>query len=112
MGHGRHVTGSSYPTPAAPAPVADYNVATNPALNPDCSCNYFLAGTHGAKPYYRRADGAWFIWWYQLGYSYVITALLGVLGSGGWSQQNIVIPGNYAPYGTANGTATVSAGPH
>ena len=89
--------------------IADYNVAVNPELNPDCSGNYFTAGTHDSQPYYRRADGAWFLWWYlDAGYWHISTEA-GVVGSYYWFRGP-AITGNYSPGGSTIGTATVAVG--
>jgi hypothetical protein len=111
MGHGRHVSGSSYPTPEAPAPVADYNVKTNPELNPDCSCNYFAAGTYNGKSYYRRGDGGWFIWWDGIHENWTISTMLGIMIPA-WRSPKEQIIDIYDPYGGYAGDAIVYAGPH
>ena len=107
MGHGRGKSATSYEK--APVAVADYNVTGE--LTPDATCNYFLAGTYNGKPYYRRADGAWFIWW-DSGPSYwIISTSVDVYDPAYWFRS-LTILGNYSAAGTATGIATVSAGPH
>jgi hypothetical protein len=111
MGHGRHVTGSSYEAPAAPAPVADYNVATNPALSPDCSCNYFYFDEYDGRPSYRRGDGLYFIYYDAAQEGIFITANRPATFIY-WSSDTGNIIGNYTPRLGAIGIAVVSAGPH
>lgn len=87
---------------------ADYQVTGS--LTPDATGNYFVAGTYNLKKYYRRADGAYYIWWYAgpLGAQWVISNELGVVG---WLRGSMDIEGPYIPYGGGtSGTATVSAG--
>jgi hypothetical protein len=111
MGHGRHVTGGSAPAAAEPTPVADYNVATNPELNPDCSCNYFYAGTYEGKPYYRREDGAYFICWSESeAYWNLINDMIFPVHV--WRRYDSNILGEYQPVPGTFGIAVVSAGPH
>jgi len=106
---GQHGIGGTYQEPIT-APVADYNVTGNP--NPDCKCNYFLAGTYGGKPYYRRVDGLWFIWFFSSA-RWAISAVVGTLTLG-WAKviNPTIITGDYPGSGGASGTAIVSTGPH
>lgn len=112
MGGHKTISGSSYPTPAAPVPppVADYHVSGT--LTPDATCNYFLAGIYNGQPYYRRADGAWFIWWYTSANYWIISPELGETPITGYWYKAPTITGDYTPVPAAVGIATVSAGPH
>lgn len=107
MGHGRGKS-ASYTEPT-PTPVLDYNV-TGP-ITPDATCNYSYAGMYNNKPYYRRLDGLFFLWWYAPGLYWMISPGLGDL-SFYWSKRNDPMTGEYEPHEIAEGTATVSAGPH
>jgi len=79
-------------------------------LTPDATCTYFKAGTYNEKPYYRRADGAYFIWWFADANSWYITSVPGSEEEIFWIRMDPDIPGIYEPGGTASGTATVSMG--
>lgn len=108
MGHGRGKSVGSYK--AAPVPVADYNVTGDPT--PDCKCNYFLAGTYGGKPYYRRDDGAYFIWWRIEGGIWYIGPTLGAQGPWTWYHTDENIEGIYYPEPPYTGNPVVASGPH
>lgn len=102
-----------------PLPPADYNVTGTPTPNPDCTCNYFYAGEYADHPYYRRGDGAFFIFiepGYPIPWRWVISSLLGEYGEEGcnfyWAKVGEDIIGVYTPHLEATGTAIVSAGPH
>lgn len=78
-------------------------------IDPDATCTYFKAGTYTGQNYYRRADGAWFIWWN--GIYWTISAELGVETAAFWRGVPFaLVTGNYTPFGTASGTATVATG--
>lgn len=114
MGHGRHVTGSSYPTPTPTPPIADYNVTLEPPPVPDCTCNYFAAGTHEGKPYYRRADGLWYLFWNVAMERWLIWTEIGDPGIFYYWQQapNESPVGMYIGGGGSEGFPILSAGPH
>lgn len=77
-------------------------------LAPDATGSYVETGTHNGKPYYRREDGSWFIWYEVIVWN--ITDTLGQYSSAMWDKDAPDINGDYYPVGTASGTATVSAG--
>ena len=112
MGSHKTISASSYPTPTVPVPppVADYHVTGT--LVPDATCNYFVTGEHNGKPYYRRADGAFFIWWFEEGGAWIISIGLEVLEPDRWQSPYEVIEDIYYYVGTYVGFPTVSAGPH
>lgn len=98
-----------------PPPVADYNVTTNPELSPDCSCNYFYAGTYNGQPYYRRADGLFFIWWDEEDKQWTINAEVGNIYLPEWvrgDQYDREIMGEYWNQQGTTGHPIVSIGPH
>lgn len=78
-------------------------------LTPDATCTYFYAGTYNSKPYYKRSDGAYFIWWHTIDQVWYITAELRRPASEYWSKSGSII-GNYDPVLPATGTATVAYG--
>ena len=108
MGHGRGKSATSYET--APVPVTNYNV-TGP-IAPDATCNYFLVGTYNGKPYYRREDGAWFIWRQADDTMWIISSGLGVYLPDRWERTAETVVGTYHPCGGALGDAEVSTGAH
>lgn len=81
-------------------------------LNPDATCNYSFDGIYDGYDSFRRADGAYFIWWYTVGGIWVITTAKGALGVSWWTADQAAIVGTYSPAGTATGTATVQLGEH
>lgn len=84
---------------------ADYSI--NGELTPDATGNYFKAGEYGGKSYYRRSDGAWFIWW-QVSDWYISDALGGGVEPKRWIRNDSNIVGDYEPRAGAVGTAAVS----
>lgn len=75
------------------------------------TCNYLHAGTFNNRPYYRRADGVYYLWW-DGGLSWIISAFLGPLGPPCFRRYDISIIGEYEPFYGASGIATVSEGAH
>ena len=61
--------------------------------------------------YFRRADGAFFIWWNTLDNLWVLSAVLGVEGVGWWASPTTAVPGTYTPAGTYTGNPVVAATP-
>jgi len=87
------------------------NVATyvvTGTLDPDATGNYLYTGTYKGKPYYRREDGAYFIWWYSTSSYWIISAAVGVLGTAYW-YKTLSEAGEYTAAGTATGTPTAAA---
>lgn len=87
--------------------ITPYNVTGD--LNPDITCTYFKAGTHNGKPYYKRADGLWYIFWYPFGLDewWISTALDSI--DVGWFRTDPNIEGAYTPH-VVTGIATVASG--
>lgn len=79
-------------------------------LGPNATCLYFKAGTYWDRPYYRRQDGAWFIWWYGLYDSWVISVIVGGYGTAFWGRESTEVAGEYLPHLDATGNATVTLG--
>lgn len=79
-------------------------------LVPDSTGSYNVAGMFGGKNYYRRKDGAWFIWW-QGPAAWIISEDLGVPGVFSWSRIDPSEEGDYNPIGGAAGIATVTLFP-
>lgn len=80
-------------------------------LTPDATCNYVRFGEYGGKPYYRREDGLWFIWWDE-GVSWVISQEVGSTVGPYWEYVNPLPWGYYYPWGGAIGNALVLPGTH
>lgn len=80
-------------------------------LDPDVTGNYFYVGVFNNQPYYRRADGQWYIFYYGYPYGWEIAHELG--GVQDWMMANvsssIYVEFSWVDFGT--GHATVSAGP-
>ncbi len=79
-------------------------------LAPDGTCTYFKAGTYEGKPYYRRSDGKYFIWWYEGPDYWIISVTLGDAVPGNWYRVAIDILGPYQPFAPFTGVATVAPG--
>lgn len=99
----------------APPPPPPPDLIVSGTLTPDSTGDYFEAGTHNGKPYYKRDDDAWFIWWRPWGLPLrsVWLISIGLDDTTGPFWGNTVDPpdppsGNYDPYNGAVGTATVA----
>jgi len=75
-------------------------------LTPDATGNYACAGTYNGKCYYSRADSAYYIWWDEANGQFVISVVLGTVGTAYWTKADTIL-GVYSPQGTATGDATV-----
>lgn len=69
---------------------------------------YTWAGEYNGQMYFRRADGAFFIWWNTSASLWYITALLGTLGTGSWQSPTTAVVGTYTPNGTYTGNPVVA----
>lgn len=76
-------------------------------LTPDATGTFELAGTHEGKDYYKRKDGAWFIWFAGED-RYYMTPELGHPSSTQWGHNGPTIEGEYYPEFDAFGIATVT----
>jgi len=82
------------------------------SLSPNATCNYTCGGLYNDRIYYKRiVDSAWIIWWNGVN-SWIISTILGTLGTAYWQRINTNVLGDYQPQGIASGTATVSFGIH
>ncbi|GAH90153.1 unnamed protein product [marine sediment metagenome] len=63
------------------------------------------------RPYLRRLDDAWFIWWDYSDKYWYISAILGNKTPPVWSKSG-PFAGTYFPTLPATGNATVTAGEH
>lgn len=83
-------------------------IVTGVGLDPDCSGDYEVGGLHGGLTYYQRCDLAYYMWYD--GASYILSTVLGVEGAAYWECTPPGGPqGDYQPWGTAAGVATVVA---
>jgi hypothetical protein len=57
--------------------------------------------------YYRRTDGAFFIWWEKDDLWWNMSALLGIEGAGFWKSPTTAVTGTYSPVGTYTGSPIV-----
>lgn len=78
-------------------------------LDPDATCIYLKAGIYAGKPYYRRQDGAWHIWWSAGPGHWIISWSKGMPEPPLWYRDDPNIIGDYQPAGTT-GIATVTLG--
>lgn len=92
------------PPPPPPPIVNDGEVIGS--VNPDCTGLYDVAGSYNGKPYLRRLDGAFFIWWKFYAPTnrdeWRISTVLGNIGSPNWQKYTFFPadwPGAYVPGG-------------
>jgi hypothetical protein len=97
------------PSVPTPPPVADYHVTG--INNPDVTGNYFLAGTFCGKPYYKREDDGFYLFWTEEGAAWRITDNLDEFTDNYFWREEATIEGLYFLGGAWTGTATVTAGP-
>lgn len=77
-------------------------------MNPDATGLYDEAGVHNGKPYYRRHDGAYFIWRDGIDFFWILSIGLDNLIPS-WTRGDPAVVGDYAPGGGWTGIATVTA---
>jgi len=87
--------------------VTDGTHVVTGVLTPDATGKFLQTGLQGGQPYYRREDGAFFIWWDGALFWY-ITPMLAVVGANGWNKAGGAAAGDYNPYGANVGVATVT----
>ena len=83
----------------------DYEI-TGPT-DPNITQIYYNKGNYNEKPYYGKVDELFFIWWDGID-SWIISDTVGETGTTHWKRTNPDVVGEYTPFGTATGTATVS----
>ncbi|GAI69285.1 unnamed protein product [marine sediment metagenome] len=76
-------------------------------MTPDCKGDYLPAGDYQGKPYYRRTDGAWLIWWEGIE-SWCLSDELGMAETEHWIGEHMDVEGDYDPTMGAVGVATVT----
>lgn len=78
-------------------------------ITPDATGNYWTAGIHEGKPYYKRLDEEWFLW-YDGTINWFISKTVGEFGTSWWYKEFYpeTPVGDYEPNGGATGIATVS----
>lgn len=76
-------------------------------LTPDATGKYLQTGIHNGKPYYRREDGTYEIWWKDPANWYISTIKNGIPVSS-WSRMDPAVDGEYVPVGAYLGVATVT----
>ena len=87
-------------------------VVVSGTLSPDATGTYTAAGMYNGVPYYRRTDGAYYIWCYLPSVRWQLTVALGLLGSGRFQAGVAPAPytGDYVGgAGWSGSTATVTA---
>ena len=76
-------------------------------LTPDSTGTYQDAGEYNGKRYYVRVPAGFSIWWDGVD-SWIISTVLGDLGTGHWRQTDLNIVGTYDAVPDAAGEATVT----
>lgn len=99
---------AAMPFPINTLPPA-YNVTGT--MSPDCKCNYFYVGEHNGKPYYRRGDGAFYLWWNTVALSCWVISVEMVFIGNLWFKQGL-IQGEYTSSGDYIGIPIVLYGGH
>jgi hypothetical protein len=85
-----------------------FSYTVSGTLVPDSTGIYTYAGLLAGQPYYRRQDGAFYLWYNGDDSTSYISIVLGDKGAGWWSKVGLPVAGTYAFGGTATGTATVA----
>lgn len=76
---------------------------------PDCQGQYRPSGWYSGVPYFKRIDGAYYIW--RSGHNrWSITTDVGMLNPNRWDRLKTWPPGEYEPVGTHQGWPLVSGG--
>lgn len=78
-------------------------------INPDVTCTYFKGGTYNGMPYYKHSNGPYFIWWNGTD-SWIISGPPVGEGATLWTKASQPVFGDYTPFGSSTGTATVAEG--
>lgn len=76
-------------------------------MTPDGTGKYLQTGTYGGKPYYRREDGAYFIWW-KAPADWFISVGIEDVAAGSWKLTDPDVDGVYDPIAEYLGIATVA----
>ena len=84
-------------------------VGVSGELRPDATCVYLRGGTHNGQPYYKRSDGAYFIWTDEYEF-WLITEELGVISAPLWQSFEKELYGDYENVWGCLGIATVTDG--
>jgi len=71
--------------------------------SPDCTGDYREAGIYSLEPYYRRTDGAYFIWKHEGYNQYFVSPVKGVYEDS-WSTAVGTRLGVCTPHGTYTGS--------
>lgn len=88
---------------------ANHNVEGT--LAPDATCNYAQAGVHNGRPFFRRGDNAYSIWWD--GFWWTLTDAPGLYNTEWRSIPFIVRPSqDFQALVAATGWATIAMGLH
>lgn len=93
----------------ADMPVWTMPLSVTGVMTPDVTCTYLKTGILNGKPYYRRLDGSYFIWWNGIALWYIST-ILGDDATWKFVRHQEDILGDYAAHPFSTGIATVSSG--
>lgn len=81
-------------------------------LNPGATGIYEYTGQYLDRDYFARTTGGWFLWFDATSANWIISEVLGNIGSRGWNSFGDEIEQSYSSYGTATGTPTVANAPY
>ena len=76
-------------------------------LSPDATGSFTTVGTYNGDGYSRRADSGYYIWWNGTD-KWIMSVVLGTVGTAYWERTDPNIIGVYSPAGTATGDATIA----
>lgn len=87
--------------------VNDQEYEVTGILSPDATGSYLNVGEYNGKPYCRRSDSGYYIWWNSVA-DWVISSVLGGSEPARWMRADPAVEGVYQPIGEAQGEATVT----
>jgi hypothetical protein len=80
-------------------------------LSPNAVAYYACFNGYANRPTYADFYQQFFIWWNGID-SWIINSQIGDEAGSGWKRTDTAIEGEYAPYDSATGTATVTLSPY
>ncbi len=79
-------------------------------LDPNPTGAYVCNGQYNGANYYELIEGGWFIWWNN-DTKWILSEVLGTVGSRGWERTDADVLGDFVAYGTASGDAAFAPAP-
>jgi hypothetical protein len=107
----QHRCKGTYHEPA-PIQIAAFHFDTTFTIPPAPNCygNYEEVGIYNGRPYYKRFDSAFFIWYEDLN-NWILSVTLGDKLHGYWIRNFITIPGVFTPILPFEGAPIAEEGP-